>query len=112
MPSPQTPLSQSGNIIFLTGATGFLGVYILLELLTQFPECAIYCLVRRAQDNRLINHMKRHDIWRDEFSPRVIPVEGNLELPYFGLGDIEFTRLAGNFPERNETEINRLLIAA
>ena len=46
------PVLSECNTVLLTGATGFLGQFILLELLTN-PKCnLIYCLVRSTKGRR------------------------------------------------------------
>ncbi|KAJ3105363.1 cyclin-dependent kinase inhibitor far1 [Phlyctochytrium bullatum] len=60
--------------VFVTGATGFYGEVVLYTLL-QFEVAAVYCLVRNDGASRLAC---RHDA-------RVIPVEGHLSKPNFGL---------------------------
>jgi thioester reductase-like protein len=85
--------------IFLTGATGFLGAFLVSEILAQ-TKSNIYCLVRasRPDDGRqriyktLESYLPENG-WRSE---RIIPVPGDLSKPRFGLSDGEFSELAGN----------------
>ena len=83
--------------IFLTGATGFLGAFLLAELLQQ-TEADIYCLVRADSEEEgkqkieqsLVNYL----LWQDSFSKKVIPVIGDLSQPFLGLSDTKFQSLA------------------
>jgi thioester reductase-like protein len=83
--------------IFLTGGTGFLGAFIIAELLKQ-TSAVIYCLVRAksAEDGkrRVQKNLESYDIWQSEFEDRIIPVLGDLASPQFGLDDSQFNQLA------------------
>jgi fatty acid CoA ligase FadD9 len=43
--------------ILLTGATGFLGLYLLADLLEAFPQANVHCLVRAASDEEAMKRM-------------------------------------------------------
>lgn len=89
------PTTPTG--IFLTGATGFLGAFLLYELLQQ-TSAKLYCLVRasNARDGfaRIQANLERYLIWNQELSDRIIPVIGDLTQPYLGLSESEFLTLA------------------
>ncbi len=67
--------------ILLTGATGFLGVHLLKELLDAGKT--VYCLVR--DEERLKEHVAYY--FGDFKSDRLIPVAGNVEAADLGLGE-------------------------
>ena len=85
------------NNIFLTGATGFLGSFLLAELLQQ-TEADIYCLVRADSEEEgkqkieqsLVNYL----LWQDSFSARIISVVGDLSQACLGLSAVKFQSLA------------------
>ncbi|GAA6615351.1 amino acid adenylation domain-containing protein [Scytonema sp. NUACC26] len=83
--------------IFLTGATGFLGAFLLYELLEQ-TNADIYCLVRASnveEGNKKIRaNLQSYLLWNECFSSRIISVPGDLSQPLFGLGDRQFQLLA------------------
>ncbi|MBD2438978.1 non-ribosomal peptide synthase/polyketide synthase [Nostoc sp. FACHB-110] len=83
--------------IFLTGATGFLGGYLLYELLEQ-TQADIYCLVRAADEQqakqKVQSQMVSCQLWRDVFSSRIIPILGDLSKPLLGLSPSQFQDLA------------------
>lgn len=83
--------------IFLTGATGFLGAFLLQELL-QKTTANIYCLVRafdqKTAQERLENNLKRYSLWNEKISSRIIPVVGDLSQPKLGLDPESFQNLA------------------
>lgn len=84
--------------IFLTGATGFVGAFLLKEMLENGKE-EIYCLVRdRDLDeakNRCIDNMKSYSVWSDNYNKNsIIPVLGDISLPLLGLSESKFNSLA------------------
>lgn len=81
---------------FVTGATGYVGAFVLAELLEA--GLSTYCLVR-AKDGadglgRLVDTLQRYGLWRPEYEPQLNPVVGDLAQPLFGLGENAFDRLA------------------
>jgi thioester reductase-like protein len=81
--------------ILLTGATGYLGAYLLAALLVR-STARIVCLVR-AQDAssamaRLRDNLVRYELPAD--LDRVDVVVGAVEAPQLGLGDSEWQALA------------------
>lgn len=83
--------------ILLTGATGFLGAYLLEELL-QKTSADIYCLVRCSNieegKNRLQKNLEFYSLWQDDFNSRIVPIVGDLGKPLFGLSQLAFEGLA------------------
>lgn len=94
------PLSENWRnpkSIFLTGATGFLGAYLLDELL-ETTTANIYCLVRcddpEAGKLRLKKNLEFYCLWKSRFSDRIIPVVGDLSQPMLGCSQEQFNQLA------------------
>jgi len=83
--------------ILLTGATGFLGTYLLYELLQQ-TTANISCLIRSSNagegKNQLQRKLESGLLWHDSFNARIIPVIGNLSQPFLGLSKSYFQHLA------------------
>jgi thioester reductase-like protein len=83
--------------LFLTGATGFLGAYLLDEWLRRTGMTA-YCLVRAADAGaaqaKLRAHLEQCGLWDDRQAARVVAVAGDLAQPRLGLGKAEYARLA------------------
>ena len=73
--------------ILLTGATGFLGAFLLRELLEQ-TNADVYCLVRARSPaegrEKIARNLKQYELATDGASPRIIPVCGDLAQPLFG----------------------------
>ncbi|RAM53131.1 MAG: non-ribosomal peptide synthetase [Hapalosiphonaceae cyanobacterium JJU2] len=90
------PVSEPAAI-FLTGATGFVGAFLLAELLQQ-TQADIYCLVRAANftaaKQRLQQTLKAYLLWEESFNSRIIPVLGDLSQPLLGLSHEEFHLMA------------------
>ncbi len=83
--------------IFLTGATGFLGAFLLDELLQQ-TQADIYCLVRATNTEegkqKIQRSLESYLIWNESQRTRIIPVLGDLSQPLLGLSQAQFTALA------------------
>lgn len=83
--------------VFLTGAAGFLGSFVLAELLRS-THATINCLVRASDKQR--GHQRVRDaltaygLWEERFAPRICAVPGDLSVTRFGLGTAEFVALA------------------
>jgi amino acid adenylation domain-containing protein/thioester reductase-like protein len=94
------PRWQDPEHVFLTGATGFLGTYLLRELLAT-TNAVIHCLVRaddadaamaRLQSTAV--HYHGDDLAQYRIAGRVVAVPGDLATPGLGLSDEDFDRLA------------------
>ena len=86
--------------VLLTGATGFIGRFVLCELLRQKPEVAVDCLVR-ADDaehgfERLCTALTRAEIWDDAFTERIRVLPGDIRRKRLGLEVATFDDLCRN----------------
>jgi thioester reductase-like protein len=83
--------------ILLTGATGFVGAFLLHDLL-KMTSAEVYCLLRtddlEAGALRLKHNLETYSLWEDDFSERIKPLPGDLSEPQLGLADDVFERLA------------------
>lgn len=95
----QTKTAEQTEItsILLTGASGFLGAFLLSELLEK-TEADIYCLVRAADTvagmRKIQNNLKSYNLWKEQHSSRIIPVVGDLSQHRLGLSPEQFEKLA------------------
>ncbi|MEU6547768.1 thioester reductase domain-containing protein [Streptomyces sp. NPDC046859] len=85
--------------VLLTGATGFLGSHMLLDLL-RHSDAHVYCLVRAAGEEaalaRLGEALKGYALpWSSEVRRRVTVVPGDIREPRLGLSHDLWDRLAG-----------------
>nr|WP_266096581.1 thioester reductase domain-containing protein [Rubrobacter marinus] len=83
--------------VFLTGATGFLGAFLLDGLLSK-TEAKVHCLVRRRPSgdpmSPLRDALKGYGLWNAEMSERLVPVTGDLSEPLLGLSEEAFEEQA------------------
>ena len=88
---------QNARRVFLTGATGFLGAFLLDSLLSR-TDAAIYCLVRPREGGGMMApiraNLQQYGLWRAEHAERIIPVAGDLGEPLLGIPEDDFTALA------------------
>lgn len=86
--------------VFLTGATGFLGAFILHDLLSRQERVKkVICLVRSTSLQQGLTRLREgsmdRGVWSDEWvtSGRLEVVTGDLGLDLFGLDEPEWTRI-------------------
>jgi amino acid adenylation domain-containing protein/thioester reductase-like protein len=98
IPLPLVPINvAAAQTLFLTGATGFLGAFLLAELLQQ-TDAKIYCLVRAVDEQQALARLQRQIVhyelqdgidWR-----RIVAVCGDLAEPRFGLSELRYKEIA------------------
>jgi len=83
--------------ILLTGASGFLGAFLLDELVRK-TGARIHCLVRAATVEdaavRIRSRMERHSLWSEQIAARIVAIPGDLAKPLLGLSAESFSELA------------------
>jgi len=90
----------SRPVVFLTGATGFLGAFLLKDLLQRRgPEVHKVIVLVRAQDARAALTRVRmtceaYGVWSESWSNRIQCVVGNLGPARFGLQEDEWRAIA------------------
>ena len=88
---------DAGGAVLLTGATGFVGRFLLAQLLKD-SKSKVFCLTRsrlERQGNDSVKAMLLEwDLWRDEFEGRIVVVPGDLRMPGFGLDHVSYEDLA------------------
>jgi myxalamid-type nonribosomal peptide synthetase MxaA len=104
-PGRGLPFQPAAEIrtFFLTGATGFLGSYLVAEIL-ETTRADLYCLVRPVRGenarDRIARQLHRYGLWREDqdwqqaWSNRLHPVEGDVTLPRMGIADASYETLA------------------
>ncbi|HEY6320525.1 MAG TPA: thioester reductase domain-containing protein, partial [Thermoanaerobaculia bacterium] len=84
--------------VLLTGASGFLGAFLLRELLAR-TRARVHCLVRAespaAAAARIRANLEARRLWDGSLAPRIVAVPGDLSEPRWGLGEQAFRDLAG-----------------
>ncbi|MFN2136956.1 MAG: amino acid adenylation domain-containing protein [Candidatus Promineifilaceae bacterium] len=88
---------EAPRTVLLTGATGFLGAFLLRDLLAD-TEAAVICLVR-ADDAaqglaRIKETQERYAVWNEAQAHRITALPGDLTRPSLGLSEAAFASLA------------------
>jgi L-aminoadipate-semialdehyde dehydrogenase len=88
---PTTVRAAAKPTIFLTGATGFLGAYIIKDVLERTSrDVRLIAHVRGVKDSkaalgRLRQSLQGYGLWHDEWSTRLSCVVGDLSKPQLGI---------------------------
>ncbi len=87
------------RILFLTGATGFVGAYLIRDLM-QMTEANIACLVRARSTEqglkRIVENLQSYDLWDESYRERLTPVIGDLAEPGMGIAADVYEQLASD----------------
>ncbi len=90
---------RDARSVFLTGATGFLGAFLLDALLSR-TEAGIHCLLRPRKSGNadpaapVRDNLQRYGLWYPEYTRRIVPVAGDLSQPLLGMREEDFAALA------------------
>ena len=100
---PLTAKTSTTINVFLTGATGFLGSYILADLLnrrTRYYNFKVYAHVRANDTNagleRLMQAGITYGTWSSKFADSIEVITGDLSKSKFGLQDEDWNNLTEN----------------
>jgi len=84
--------------VLITGATGFLGGFLLHELLKNHDYDCVYCVVRGSTPaegkQRLEESMSARGLWSDQMAARVEVLIGDVALHHLGLQDDAYAALS------------------
>lgn len=100
------PSNVSGKTrinVFVTGVTGFLGSYILADLLnrkTSSYEIRIFAHVRAKDEKAGLERLRKagiiYGVWSPDFESRIEVVLGDLSKTQFGLDDEKWSKLTNH----------------
>ena len=95
---PQKNVSRPSTV-FITGVTGFVGAFLLFEMLQKYPmDCKFICLVRCSSKmdplDRIRDNFVFLQLWQEEFVQRIVPLRGDLGQIRFGLKQEIYDSLA------------------
>ncbi|MBC8945249.1 MULTISPECIES: amino acid adenylation domain-containing protein [Xenorhabdus] len=106
LPSDIQPLSQplqpwldsnSGRVL-LTGATGFLGAFLLRDLLLQTEINKVTCLVRAHNNEAALlkvkENLNQYGLWKEEFLSRLQVIASDIAKPQFALSQQIYENLS------------------
>ncbi len=106
---------EARKTVLLTGATGFLGMHLLHELL-QTTSLDVVCLVRAERQEqahyRLTKVLQQAGLWQQDFEPRTRAIAADCALPSFGLPRSSYQRLAKEIDAIYHSAANLSLIAS
>ncbi|KAJ2859385.1 large subunit of alpha-aminoadipate reductase, partial [Coemansia erecta] len=99
MAYPPALVEPSGAPTFLlTGATGFLGAFVLAELLRRHPAATVLCLTRAKTSEAAMARVRAaaeaNLVWDEAWAPRVRAVVGDLAQPRLGMSGSDWARCA------------------
>ncbi len=98
VPDVPEPRSAMPEAVLLTGATGFLGAFLLADQLQRHPQLTVYCLVRADGPGpakaRVRANLEHYGLWCDGWAARIVGVPGDLAQPQLGLDGDSWHALA------------------
>ena len=88
---------ESPRRILLTGATGYLGSFLLEQLMAR-TAATVHCLLRandtRHGIERIRTSLSKYQLWNESFAQRLVVVPGDLAKPQLGLDATQWNELA------------------
>ena len=95
-PAPAVSPADFRNVL-VTGATGFMGRFLVRDLLVHDANLTVHCIVRAETAElgfeRLRANMQHAETWDDAFAPRIQVYAGDIAESRFGLSHADFDRL-------------------
>ena len=97
--SPADPVAPADfRHVLVTGATGFMGRFLVRDLLSHDSGLTVHCIVRgesaKAGFERLRANMLHAKTWDDAFTSRIHVYVGDIAESRFGLPESDFDRLS------------------
>ncbi|TQN28363.1 amino acid adenylation domain-containing protein/thioester reductase-like protein [Haloactinospora alba] len=85
----------TGDTVLLTGATGFVGSFVLAHTLARGKT--VVCLLRGGAERRdaLVRGLRGLGEWREEYEGRIEVVDGDVGEPHLGMDPDTYRDLAG-----------------
>eukprot|EP01062_Namystynia_karyoxenos_P041584 TRINITY_DN302_c2_g3_i4.p1 TRINITY_DN302_c2_g3~~TRINITY_DN302_c2_g3_i4.p1 ORF type:complete len:3260 (+),score=1120.97 TRINITY_DN302_c2_g3_i4:1220-9781(+) len=92
-------VSAAWDNVFVTGATGFMGSFLLQEIADRYPHCTMHCLVRcntpQHGMERLRKVLREHKLDEDRVARMCVAIPGDLTKERFGMSAEEWYELGG-----------------
>ena len=92
----------SGDSIFLTGATGFLGAYVLHDALMRDSPCHVYAHVRATSNLKGLERLRQtctaYGLWKEWWASEgnLEVVTGDLKEPMLGMSNSDIKKITEN----------------
>lgn len=88
------------HCVFITGATGFVGVYLLAEFLSRKQDISVIAHVRAQSKElgliRLRKSCEAYGVWSDAWATRIHVVTGSLDSENLGMSETDWQFVANN----------------
>ena len=114
-PAPAVSPADFCNVL-VTGATGFVGRFLVRDLLAHESEVTVHCVVRAESAERgferLRANMEHAETWDDAFTSRIRVYAGDVSQSRFGLSNDDFDRLCRQIDAVYHLAANPNLIAS
>ena len=98
MPDPAVPADEVREVL-VTGGTGFIGRFLVRDLLEHDAGTIVHCIVRAPDIDsgleRLRAGMEEAEVWDDAFAARIRVHPGAIAQARFGLAEDDFSLLCG-----------------
>ena len=86
---PEDSCLSDPKVLLLTGATGFVGAFLLRDLLEMTKAERVYCLARAKHDKaatkRVKKNLQAHLLWKESYESRIFGLSGDLSKPHLGV---------------------------
>ncbi|KAK2788354.1 putative NRPS-like protein biosynthetic cluster [Onygenales sp. PD_12] len=96
--APRDWRSDTEGRVFLTGATGFVGAFFLVQLLKMPDIHQVGCLVRALNVEiglqRIRHALEKYQLWEDSLTAKLLVLPGNLEDDNLGFSPERFEEIA------------------
>ncbi|MGN0486888.1 MAG: thioester reductase domain-containing protein [Acutalibacteraceae bacterium] len=92
--------AEESKNIFITGATGFLGAFLVKDLLDKNDDITVYCLTR-CHDmydglERIKSNMLAFNCWQNNYRHRIVAVKGDLSKEKLGMSVEDWDEMCKN----------------
>lgn len=107
--------TDGSPVVFLTGATGFMGSYILRELLEGPTKARVIAHVRAKDSAEGLSRLQKiatvYGLWSPEWASRLEVVTGDISKPMLGVAQDVWERLCGEVDAiiHNGAQVNWML---
>jgi thioester reductase-like protein len=73
---------------FITGASGQIGGYLAAQLLKEYSDIKLYCLVNADHEamgrEKIIKNLEKYGLWNNSYKDRIVIVLGKVLILFYG----------------------------